>query len=163
MQIGYSLFSCVNNLYGSKEKVLRSLIWGVLLVHIFLRVRWSYFFLSHSLSPHLQYIGLLLLVDVLLALSVVFSLLYFKRNSLYLALLYSIFLLILAYFTWGFDAVSGVVLLASASYALYKKMQLPVQLTQPTRAWRAFFTRLFQVVVLLSFFVNVAFFIALHA
>jgi hypothetical protein len=160
MQLGYSLFSCVKNLYGTKEKVLRSLIWGVLLIHVFLRARWSYFFLSHALRPHLQYVGLLLLVDVLLPLSVLFSLLYFKRNSLYLVVLYSVFLLVLAYFTWGFDAVTGVILLATAGYGLYKKMQMPVQ---PERAWRAFLTRLFQVVVLLSFFVNVAFFIALHA
>jgi hypothetical protein len=160
MQIGSNIFTCVRQLYGTKEKLVRTLLWSVLLVHVFLRTRWSYYFLSHSLSPHLQYIGLLLLVDVLLALSIVFSLLYFKRSGLYLAFIYSILLLVLAYFTWGFDAIAGVILLVTSIFAIFKKMQMPVQ---TIRVWKAFFARLIQVIVLLSLFVNVAFFIALHA
>jgi len=160
MQIGIDLFSCVRQVYGTKEKLVRSLIWGILLVHVFMRVRWSYYFLSHSLSPHLQYIGLALIADVLLALIVIFSLLYFKRAGIYLAFLYSILLLILAYFTWGFDAIAGVTLFIASGFAILKKMQMPVQ---TIRAWKAFTSRLIQVIFFLSLFVNVAFLIALHA
>lgn len=136
------------------------MLWTVLLIHAFVRIRWSYFFLSHSLSPHLQYVGLLLVVDIFLALCLVFSLLYFKRGSLYFTLSYSVLLLIVAYFTWGFDAIAGVFLLFFSAFAIFKKVQLPVQ---TIRSWKAFYARVLQIIFLLSVFVNIAFFIALHA